>query len=175
MVLFVGRLISDKGIDTLESAFSLLRDTESVHLVIAGDGPMMQSLRNTLGDNARVHLLGAIPSDNVRGLLHAADVFVHPSRYPEGLPTAILEAAAAGKPIIATAMGGSGEVVIPERTGLIVPPANPEALADAIRRLVNDRELRLRFGRAAAELCSHTFDWERIADVAELELSSLVC
>jgi glycosyltransferase involved in cell wall biosynthesis len=172
-VLFVGRLIEDKGAGVLLDAFDAAGPPLGAHLVVAGDGPMMPALRARAQGRRDVHLLGFVGPDDVAGLLGACDVFAHPSAYPEGLPTSVLEAGAAGAAVVATPMGGTAEVVTSEREGLLVPPRDPAALAAALRALLGDATLRAAKGAALRERVRRVFDWERVADAAEAEIAAL--
>jgi glycosyltransferase involved in cell wall biosynthesis len=131
--LCVGRLHKQKGLDDLVAAAALLRNEPATHVVVAGDGPDRAALQTAI-DRAslgrRMHLLGQ--RDDIPALLSRADLFVLSSRF-EGLPSAVIEAMAAGLPVVATTAGGVGELVDHGRTGWLVPPAAPLALADAIR------------------------------------------
>ncbi len=174
LLLFVGRLIEDKGVMHLLDAMDRLNGATRAQLVIAGDGPLMPAIRARTAGCANVHLLGFVSPAEVGRLMCACDVFVHPSNYPEGLPTSVLEAGAAGRAIVATPMGGTAEIVPTPAHGLIVPPADPARLAEAISRLERDGELRASLGRMVREHVQKTFDWERIADAAEAELNGLI-
>lgn len=129
----VARLHPQKGLEDLVAAAALLRNEPSLHFVVVGDGPDHAALQRAI-DSAdladRLHLLGH--RDDVAAVLARADVFVLPSRF-EGLPSAIIEAMAAGLPVVATDVGGVRELVDHGRTGWLVPAASPVALADAIR------------------------------------------
>lgn len=117
-------------------------------LLLAGTGPAragLEALAARLGVQARVRFLGQV--EPVEPLLAALDLFCLPSR-KEGLGVAALEAMAAGLPVVASAVGGLAESVLPEETGLLVPPDDPEALARALERLLADAGLRERMGRA---------------------------
>ena len=97
--------------------------------------------------------------DDVGELLAAADLFVLSSR-SEGLPLSILEAMAAGLPVVASDVGGVPELVVDGETGLLVPPGDPHALAAAIDRLLDDPDLRRRLGAAGRLRVSEQFDLE---------------
>jgi len=152
LVAFVGRLDRQKGIDTLLSAMSHLgaRD-QSVDLVIAGDGPEQGKVKNFIRRGAggrRCRWLGF--TDDVRGVLSAADLFVMPSRW-EGLPLAAPEAMAAGLAVIASRVAGLREIIVDGRTGVLIEPNDGVALAEAIVRLVSAPEDRARLGAAARQ------------------------
>jgi glycosyltransferase involved in cell wall biosynthesis len=149
LLLFAGRLMAQKGVDVLLTALDLLQHVRpDLRTLIAGDGPLRDELEATahaftLED--KVKFLGH--RDDVPRLLAAADLLVLPSRY-EGLPNVVLEAMAYRKPVVATAAPGTTEVVTDRETGLIVPVDNANALALAIRTLVDDPAERLRLGAA---------------------------
>jgi glycosyltransferase involved in cell wall biosynthesis len=157
VILWVGRLDPVKGLDQLIDALRRVPADLNAHLVLAGDGP----LRNTLAQQAqstgladRVHWLGA--RKDVPSLLKAADLFAFPSR-TEGLPNALLEAMAAGCPIVTTDVPGCRDLVIHEERGLIVPYGDTQALSGALTRLLSDRELAGQLGRQARESAEN--DW----------------
>ncbi len=135
----VGRLEPQKRFDLLIAAFRrVAEDWPRARLLIAGDGSLRESLQRLIATNhleARCRLLGHL--DDVMALHHALDVYVQSSDY-EGTPNAVLEAMALGTPIVATAAGGTGELVTDGREALIVPPGNPEALATAIQAVLSD-------------------------------------
>ena len=141
----------------------------ALRLVLIGDGPLRGALEAQaaeLGISASVRVHG--PEPDARRLVEAFDLVVGASE-AEGLPNALLEAAAAGLPIAATAAGGTVEVVEDGRTGLLVPVGDELALAGAIRRLVQDPELRARLGAAARVHVEATFGMDRmVAEYAAL-------
>ena len=156
--------------DLIIEAFAAVHDHDpSLRLVLVGEGPMRPALEQQirgLGLESRVRLHGT--ELNPELIYPAFDLAVQASSR-EGLPNALLEAGAAGRPMVATAAGGSGEVVIDGRTGLLVPVDDGAALARAIRHAVSDAGLRQRLGRAAREHVAATFGMERfVAEFAVL-------
>lgn len=140
IILWVGRLDPIKGLPGLIDAFQTLARQTTAHLLLAGDGPMRPVLERQIRDTnltTRVHLLG--PRRDVPDLLRAADLFVFPSR-TEGLPNALLEAMAAGLPIVATDVPGCRDLIVHTVSGLLVPYDDPDALAAAMLTLLTDRE-----------------------------------
>jgi glycosyltransferase involved in cell wall biosynthesis len=165
-VAFVGRLLEDKGIRSLVAAIQLLRSRgRAVNLLIAGD---IDSANPTSVSASEVAAWTREPG--IRWLGHVKDIAevwaqahiaVLPSRR-EGLPKALLEAAACGRPMIATDVPGCREVVLSGKTGLLVPLDDPAALADAISQLVSSPALRHRYGAAARRLAVEKFSAEAI-------------
>lgn len=131
-VLFLGRHEERKGLAVLLDALRLL--PESTSLWVAGDGPQTAELRARAGDDARVTWLGSIPEHEKRRRLRAADVLCAPSIGGESFGVVLLEALAAGACVVASDLDGYRNVVRSGREGILVPPSDPEALADALRR-----------------------------------------
>jgi len=134
-VLAVARLHPQKGLNYLLNAATLV---PQARFLVAGEGPARVELdeeARKLGLGDRFQFLGH--RDDVSGLLQAADVFVLPSLY-EGLPVSVLEAMAAGTPVVATAVGGTDEVVVHGESGILVPPRDSDALAGAMREVISD-------------------------------------
>jgi glycosyltransferase involved in cell wall biosynthesis len=152
-IVSVGRLRPPKDFGTLAEAVRLL-EPGTFRAVVVGDGPD----RALLPADAPLELLGE--RDDVPELLAASDVFVLFSR-SEGLPMSILEAMAAGLPVVASNVGGVPELVADGETGLLVPPGDPQALAAALRRLVENEDLRRRLGARGRERAKELFDLPR--------------
>lgn len=176
VVAFTGRFVHEKGIaELLEAVARVRRQHSSVRLLIIG-GSLPSDRDPAEADLAslveRLHLEDILIttgfSDRVADYLGAADVFVLPS-YREGMPRSILEAMAAGLPVVATDIRGSREEVVEEVTGFLVPVRNVEQLADRIALLASDSALRERLGTAGRERARELFDerlvFERLADV----------
>ncbi len=155
IVLIPARLHKQKGhADLLKAATKV----PHVRFLLAGDGPERQSLETlakVLGVSSRVSFLGE--RADVPSLLASSDVFVLPSLY-EGLPVSVLEAMAVGTPVVATSVGGTDEAVQDGVTGVLVPPGQPDRLAEAIARVVADRataeEMSLKAKQCVRELFS---------------------
>lgn len=152
LICNVGRLDAVKDQASLITAFKILCQNDPaqrahLHLAIIGEGRERQRLEQLIADiGDRVHLLGN--RADVADLLPECDIFALSSR-AEGIPLTILEAMAAGLPVVATDVGGVGEVVVCGQTGLLVAPSDPSALAAALERYIHDPTLRLRHGHAA--------------------------
>lgn len=158
-----GRLDAVKDFANLLAAFGELgRSEPAARLVIFGDGPERNALSSramALGISARVTFTGY--RDDVRDLLPAADVFVN-SSISEGISLTILEAMAASLPVVATEVGGTPEVVVPGRTGLLVPARDPIRLAGAIAELAADRGRGRTWGAAGRERVLQHFTIDRM-------------
>ena len=171
LVAGIGRLVPVKGFDYLVQALAeASRDNPRLRLVLVGDGSERTALAEraaSLGVADRVHLVGAVPHDDVPEYLAAADVVVVPSiRFEglvDGLPNVALEAMAAGKPLVATRVGGLPELVHDGRNGLLVEEKSASELASAILGLVGDAGLRARLGAAARDEIRAERSWESVA------------
>jgi glycosyltransferase involved in cell wall biosynthesis len=162
LLLVVGRLEPQKGHHVLLDALpAVCQEFPRTRLVCIGDGALrseLESKARSLGLGGSLRFLGYQP--NVGDWLAAADVTVLPSFW-EGLPITAIECLAAGKPMVATSVDGTPEVVVNEKTGLTVPPGNPELLAAAICRLLREPELRRRLGAAGRRWVEEHFSIER--------------
>lgn len=161
LLLWVGRLDPIKGLDVLIKATAIANRTTPLRLAIAGEGPLRDHLVSWIAEQGltnRVHLLGR--RTDVPRLLKTADLFVFPSR-TEGLPNALLEAMAAGLPVVATDAPGCRDLIESERTGLLVPIDDSRRLATAIERLLSDRDLARRLADAARDAASRNLRLEQ--------------
>jgi L-malate glycosyltransferase len=158
----VGRLEERKGHAFLLEALRLVGEREKgVRGLVVGAGKeaaRLAALRDRLALGDRVRLVGYWP--DLDEALAAIDVFVLPSLM-EGHPLAVLEAMAAGKPIVATAVGGLAEAIEEGRSGLLVPPGDADALADAVVSLLRDPERAARLGREARRTLEERFSLEK--------------
>src|SRR6266550_3546769 len=156
-IVSVGRLVAFKGFDDLiDACAELARRQIDFVCDIIGDGPLRETLQakiEQLDLSSRVNLLGSQSQGVVLEKLQAADIFALASTTdPQGatdvFPTVILEAMASARPVVSTRLAGIPELVLDGDTGILVSPGDASALTEALQRLVYDRELRLRYGRA---------------------------
>lgn len=168
-VVFTGRCSAAKGIDELlQATRELLQEHPSLELELAGDGDLeaVAKRADELGLAGKVTLHGWVGGRQRDAMLARATVFVLPS-HAEGLPVSLLEAMAAGCPVVASDVGGIPDVVVDGFNGLLVPAGDAGALARAMRRLLADPALAAEMGRAARATIASRFTPERA--VAKLE------
>jgi glycosyltransferase involved in cell wall biosynthesis len=169
-LLALGRLVGTKGFAVLLEACRVLKDAEvDFHLTLAGsgaEGGRLRRLARNLGLASRVSFPGFIPYDRVGGLFQETDVFIMPSIIAksgnrDGLPTVILEALLHRVPVVATDVAGIGEVIEPGKTGLLVPPTDPAALAAAVLQLFGNRDAALEMAARGRARVLQDFEAER--------------
>lgn len=158
VIISVGRLEPQKGIhDLLRAAGIVLSARPDCHFLIVGEGKdrkSLEALAGSLGVSQAVTFTGA--QSDVAGLLKASDVFVLASLW-EGMPNALLEAMAAGLPVVATAVEGTREIVISGESGMLVPPGDPAAIANALLTILEDPGLAGRFVKRSQDTLRKNF------------------
>ena len=180
----VSRLSPEKGVRYLIEAFARLRGTlgPTLKLRIAGDttpvaaGPerhALEALAARLGIAEAIEFAGWVEHEALPAFLRGLDVFVLPSVF-EGFGVAAVEASAAGLPVVASNVHGLPEVVRDGTTGLLVPPRSPDALADALGRLINQAALRETMGRAGRDFVAARYDWRQNARQMERLYASVL-
>jgi glycosyltransferase involved in cell wall biosynthesis len=170
VVVYTGRLLRGKGLETLVDAFGRVAGRDArAHLVLVGSGAG-QALSNEdelrervarLGLEGRVRFTGRV--DSVEDFLGASDVFAFPSEF-EALGLSLIEAAACGLPCVGTRTGGIVDVIEDGRTGLLVPPADADALAEALEALLADPGRRAALGAGGRARVKERFDVEVSVD-----------
>ena len=159
-LLFVGRLDERKGFPVAIDAFALLAaDRPDLHLVVVGDGPerdAVDRLQTLL--RARVTMLGAVPNEELPPIHAACDLYLGPATGGESFGIVLIEAMAAGLPVVASDTPGYDEVITDESQGLLVPPRDAAALAAAAGRVLDDADLAAQL-RAAGRERAQAFDW----------------
>jgi glycosyltransferase involved in cell wall biosynthesis len=165
-LLYVGRLAKNKGLDTLLDALGKLSSALKWRLTLVGDGPewpavAAQTARLALID--RVNLRGWQGWSTLPEIYRKAEIFVMPG-YDEGMPAALLEAMATGLPVITTNVSGMGEAVLHGKTGLLVPPRDSDALADALTLMIADPSRWEEWGRAGRARIESYYSWTVAAE-----------
>jgi glycosyltransferase involved in cell wall biosynthesis len=152
VVGFVGRLTRDKGLPELVEAFdAILAASPEAHLLLVGwfdasEDALSEDLRSRIRNHPRIHLTGFVA--DTAPYYRVMDVMVLPT-WREGFPNVVLEAAASGIPVITTLATGSRDAVVPEVTGLLIPPGYPEAISESVLQLLRDPQRCRRMGKAA--------------------------
>ncbi len=166
-LLAVGRFVGKKGYDYLLRSCRILKDSGvDFHLTLAGAGPrgfQLKFLARRLGLSEHVSFPGFVPYDRVSDLFHASDIFlmpsvVHSSGDRDGIPTVIMEALIHRLPVIATDVSGIGELVENNVTGLLIPEKDPGAIADAVVRMIGDRNSALEMAETGRSLVWEQFN-----------------
>ena len=153
----IGRPRPVKGYSILLQSFGMIVSSNPIaRLFFVGDGPDKKDLMDQAAlSNLSEHVIFLSDQEDIPGLLPALDILAIPSLY-EGMPNVALEAMAAGLPVVGTRVGGTPEVIIDGETGLLVPASDAWALAGALLRLIENPELRQRFGQAGRKrVCEH--------------------
>lgn len=165
LIGFVGRLTRDKGVPELVAAFdSIVEKQPDAHLLLVGwyddaEDALDVQVRLRVANHLRIHLTGFVP--DTAPYYRAMDIMVLPT-WREGFPNAVLEAAATALPVITTECTGSRDSVIPEVTGLLIPPGYPEAICEAVLKLARDPERRRKMGQAARAWVLKHFAHDRV-------------
>lgn len=170
--LSVGRAVEKKGLDTLLDALALLPDDLHWHWTHIAGGPLLENLRSQAARNGiedRVTFLGKQAQTRVLAEYRASDLFVLPCRIAsdgdrDGLPNVIVEAQSQRLPVVSTPISGIPELIETETNGLLVPPNDPQTLAQALERLARDPSLRKRLGEAGEKRVRRDFDAAREID-----------
>jgi len=163
VILSIGRNHSQKAFDTGIKAFAKVgsKVPEVRYVILGRDTAAWQPLADELGVGSQVVFCEGLHGDELIGAYQQADIFLSPSRW-EMMSLVVLEAMASGLPEVVTDISGSQDVVHTGQNGIVVPPDEPDAMAEALLKLVNDEDLRVRMGTESAAQ-SKQYTWDRIA------------
>ena len=161
-ITYVGRLIPEKGVLKLISIFKDLQKKYNIELNIAGQGPLLDKIKQDNKDNINIHILGMLSHDEVMNLLAKTDIFINPSSFPEGLPTTILEAGIMECAVVATPMGGTAEILENENIGLICGFEEDE-IKEKLVELLEDKDKREKLSKNIKKQVIEKFSWDATA------------
>lgn len=172
-VTYVGRMIPSKGVELF---FTVAKKHTEFDFIFAGPGELVQSLQERVKNEniSHISIEGGKNKEDVIQLLRETDIFVHPSYHHEGFPNILLEAGAMGLPTIATDTGGTKELIINNKTGLLIPMRDENALEDALVRLGKDRSLRVKLAEGLYKNVQKNFSWKEISEKHYTFLQTLV-
>ncbi|RKZ27900.1 hypothetical protein DRQ26_02250 [bacterium] len=164
-ILFTGRLVERKGVKYLIQAMPKILSRIDAELTVVGFGSILDDLKNLardIGVGEKVHFTGLVPADEKERHYRDCDVFVLPACFDrhgdtEGQGVVLLEALSYGKPVIASAVGGIVDIVKDGHSGLLVPEKDPDALAEAIIRVLTDKELYIKLAKDGYEYAIQKF------------------
>lgn len=166
LVVWVGRFVPEKGVEYLvEAARIVAHEFRDVKFLLVGYGPLKAKIMKLMYDRGLlgnfVRFSEPLSRDEIAEILGKASFFVFPS-LREGLPLSVLEAMASGVPVVCSAIPGISDIVTHGENGLLVPPRNPKAFAEAILTLSNDENLRRRLSQNARQLMLEKYCWSTI-------------
>ncbi len=171
IILSVRRLVYKNGLDTLIDSVPLVAQNHpNVLFVVAGKGPSRKLIEDRITDlkvENNIILVGFVADELLPAYYCAADCFVLPSASGEGLPLVLLEAMSCGLPVVATTVGGTPEIVSYMKNGILIPPRDSEAMAEAVSSVLSNIELGLTLGEEARRSIENRFSWEQ--NVGQLE------
>lgn len=184
VILTVGNLVARKGHDMVLRALPhLLQHLSEVTYLIVGDGPyraQLEALTTTLGLQDHVIFAGQVPDEDLPDIYALSTVFIMPSREQtavcdvEGFGLVFLEANACGKPVIGGRSGGIPDAIVDGVTGLLVNPNDPEDIAQALARLLNNPDFAIRLGQQGRSRVVHHFNWETVGNRVQTILNSVL-
>ena len=170
VILFLSRLIKEKGVyDLIESITTVVKNYKNVYFIIAGEGPernRMEMICKEKGIEKEVRFTGHINNKNLLKAYSCADIFVLPT-YSEAMPMVILEALAAGLPIITTPIGAIPDIIKDGINGFLIEPNSPKQLAEKILLLLHNKETKKRIGEANIQLAREEYDVKVILNKLE--------
>jgi glycosyltransferase involved in cell wall biosynthesis len=168
IILFVGRIIKEKGVQNIISALPLIRKQfEDVKLLIVGDGNYLPEVRNLVKGSkcsSSITVTGRVDADDIPFLYNLADVFVSPTLRVEGLPYNLLEAMSTARPVVASDMGGISDLINTGEDGILIPAGNINSLAAEVTKLLEDPGKAAKLGKKARVKINKKFSTEKMTD-----------
>ncbi|MEK9175638.1 MAG: glycosyltransferase family 4 protein [Patescibacteria group bacterium] len=161
-VVFVGRLLSNKGIIDVAKAIKILSSSFSIQMAIAGSGPEKKTIIQYIKQNhleKNIHILGHVSDNKLVSLYQSAKIAILPSSDREGILTTMLEASSCGVPVITCDSSSMSEFIEDKKTGLLVPPKNSKRISEAIALLLTNEKLRKRISENARKTIEKKWDW----------------
>lgn len=156
-ILFVGRMIQDKGILELIQSYKNLKQKYKISLILAGEGPLLDKLKK---ENDDLIFTGNLKHDEVMSLYNSVDIFINPS-YSEGLPTTVLEAGLMKCAVVATNVGGTGEIIEDKKEGILCDPTT-QSIQEALEEMIQNNN-RKEYGDTIHQKILDKFSWEKNA------------
>ncbi|MDT8782466.1 MAG: glycosyltransferase family 4 protein [Candidatus Bathyarchaeota archaeon] len=170
LLFWGGRFIQQKGLEYLIEALSIIKEKiPDVKLLLSGDGVLISKMHHMVklaGLQKNVKFLGCVTLESIPILVNSCSVYVLPS-LKEGMPYALLEAMACGKPVVGSDIPGIKDIIVNNQNGILVPPKNPQAIAHAVLLLLKDEKLRLKIGENARKTIFNDYQWNLIINKVE--------
>lgn len=172
-IIFVGRMIDSKGVRLL---FNHAKLNSKIKFTFAGPGYLKQGLRELVNKQRlrNINIYGKLEKNEVANLMRTAYILVHPSFHSEGFPNILTEAGASKLAVIATNSGGTNEIIINRKTGLLIEPKNQKSLNKALDLLIKNKKLREEYAENLYNFVKEKFDWRKSADLQYSLIQSLV-
>lgn len=164
-ILYAGRLIKEKGILELIKGFKIFVTKHPIYrLVILGDGELTGEIINESTNNGNISYVGALSHEDTMNWMQHASLYIHPSYYPEGLPTSLLEAGAYEIPVIASHAGGSAELITHMKTGYALSEISPESINEALSYMITHPKEAKAMGSSLYNKIKDTYNWTTVTD-----------
>lgn len=171
LVVYAGKLLPAKGLNLLlETIEQYFKNDGTIHLAIAGAGPMEQEVKAAASVGCNYTYVGRLSSKDLSSLFKYADCLCLPTKYPEGLPTVLLEAAAQHTGIVVSDCAGAREVIPNDMYGIVLDSLSPETIAKSLSRFKNNRNLLELCSRNAAERVEKEFSLSKTAALVETQI-----
>ena len=165
-VAFAARLIAEKGADTIIDVARAFAPAGNVEFFVAGAGPLEEEVRAAANELPNLFFVGRLDHPDLAALLSQSDVFLLPTRYGEGLPTSLLEAAACGCALVSTKTGGTEEIIPTEEHGVVLETTGADEITHVLTELAGDPARTKRLKETARNYVRERFTWRRTMDQA---------